>query len=93
MKNKVQIKIIVKGIVQGVFYRARTRETAIALGICGWVKNMPDKTVHALLQGEPDAISQMIAWCKKGPQGSRVDHVQCENQDITSEYKTFEIRY
>lgn len=93
MENKIQIKIIVQGMVQGVFYRASTQKTAVQLGITGWVKNMPDRTVHALLQGESDAVSQMIAWCNKGPSGSRVDHVQCENQDFTTPYESFEIHY
>ncbi len=93
MKNKLQIKIIVHGMVQGVFYRASTQKTALGLGVKGWVKNMPDRTVHALLQGEHDILSQMITWCKKGPPASQVDHVETKRQDLTTEYDTFEIMY
>lgn len=91
--GKKQVRVIIQGKVQGVFYRASTRRTADALGITGWVKNMPDQTVHALFQGNPDTLHQMIQWCKKGPAGSRVDRVLCEDQEVTTEYENFKILY
>ncbi len=93
MKNLIQIQIIVEGMVQGVFYRASTRDAAEKLGVKGWVKNMPDRTVHALLQGKPEILEKMIVWCRQGPPASRVDNVHTETIEIKEKYNSFEVRY
>lgn len=93
MSNISQIKIIVEGMVQGVFYRASTRDAAQKLGVKGWVKNMPDRTVHALFQGDPETLEKMINWCRQGPPASRVDNVHTETIEVKKEYNTFEVRY
>lgn len=62
-----RVKITVKGKVQGVWYRQSTLETANALGIRGWVRNLPNGDVEILAEGETEAINSLIEWCKKGP--------------------------
>ena len=65
----------VTGRVQGVFYRASTRDTARALGLTGWVKNMMDGSVELEAQGPEEKIEQLIIWLNEGPPHARVDHV------------------
>ncbi|NPA93808.1 MAG: acylphosphatase [Thermodesulfobacteria bacterium] len=65
----------VTGKVQGVFYRASTRDTARALGLTGWVKNMPDGSVELEAQGPEDKLEQLVIWLNQGPPYSRVDKV------------------
>lgn len=93
MSNLTQIKVIVKGRVQGVFYRANTQKTAQRLGIKGYVKNLADGSVQAVFEGDPKAVSQMVEWCRKGPEASIVDDVLTETIEDPAYFDTFEIRY
>lgn len=70
-----QATIIVKGKVQGVFFRASTKKTADHLGICGQVKNLPDGNVWITAEGEESAMEAFIAWCKQGPPLAKVTDV------------------
>jgi len=88
-----QAHLIISGKVQGVFYRASTRDKAIRLGITGWVKNLPGGNVEAVFQGEKHKVMQMIEWCKKGPAYSRVDDVSVTWEEPKEEFETFEVRY
>jgi len=58
--------VYVHGRVQGVFFRATTRDKAIALGVKGWVKNCLDGSVEAVFEGEKDIVEKIVNWCKKG---------------------------
>ena len=93
MTNKIQIKVIIKGRVQGVFYRAETKNTADKLGIKGYVKNLPDGSVGAVFEGDSPVVTQMLDWCNKGPAASRVENVQVEPVEVLSNFETFIIRY
>lgn len=73
MEKLVWLKV--KGRVQGVFYRQSTRQEAQQLGLRGWVRNMGDGTVEALVQGPEPAVDTLIAWCKIGPASATVDSV------------------
>ena len=66
----------VTGLVQGVYFRASTRDTARALGLKGWVKNMPDGSVELEAEGPEEKISQLVVWLNQGPQYSRVEKVE-----------------
>ena len=68
-------RIVVSGRVQGVFYRDTCRREANRLDIAGSAQNLPDGTVEVIAEGEPDAIDELIAWCKKGPAQADVDSV------------------
>lgn len=67
--------IVVSGRVQGVFYRASMRSEAEALGLVGWVRNMPDGRVEAILQGYPNAVRALIEWARSGPPRAEVQDV------------------
>ena len=70
-------RVRVTGRVQGVFFRAWTREQAQRLGIGGWVRNCADGSVEAQIEGDERAIERMAALLHQGPAGARVDGVDC----------------
>jgi acylphosphatase len=76
--------IVVTGRVQGVFYRAAMREQAERLEVAGWVRNEPDGTVTAHLEGSPGAVSELLEWCEKGPEAAQVDEVRRQRSESTS---------
>ncbi|MBI4701554.1 MAG: acylphosphatase [Deltaproteobacteria bacterium] len=73
---KAAAKAIISGRVQGVWYRASARSEAERLGLSGWVRNAPDGSVEAFLEGERDAIERMLAWCRQGPPLAAVERVE-----------------
>jgi acylphosphatase len=85
-------RIRVTGRVQGVFFRAWTREQAQRLGVAGWVRNCADGSVEALVEGEEAAVEAMIASMRQGPEGARV--VALESEAIApSGAKSFEVKH
>jgi len=68
-------RVVVRGRVQGVGYRAWTEDTAILNGLDGWVRNRRDGSVEALFAGSAEAVDGMIDACRRGPQSARVDAV------------------
>lgn len=69
------ISLLIKGKVQGVYYRASAAEEARRLGCTGWVKNRPDGSVEALAAGSQQNLDAFVAWCKKGPARAVVSEV------------------
>lgn len=67
--------VVVTGQVQGVFFRASLEQEARAAGVAGWVRNRPDGSVEAALEGGPSAVERVLAWCHQGPPRARVDDV------------------
>ena len=78
-QDQVAVRVVVYGRVQGVFFRAPTRERATELGLVGWVRNRPDGTVEAHLQGPRDQVEAMRAWCEIGSPLSQVARVAEEH--------------
>ena len=72
---KVHYNILVKGKVQGVFYRQQSIQRAHELGISGYVRNLPDGNVHLEAEGEEEDIQSFIAWCHAGTPASKVEEV------------------
>ena len=68
-------RVVVHGFVQGVYFRDTVRRDAVTRGVAGWVRNNRDGTVEAVFEGEPDEVERLIALCRDGPRGARVDHV------------------
>jgi acylphosphatase len=69
-------RVTVHGRVQGVFFRASTRDLARRVGVAGWVRNDPDGGVTAHLEGDAGAVAQVVAWCRAGgPDRARVERV------------------
>lgn len=73
------IRIIVSGHVQGVFFRANTKEEADRLGITGWVRNTDNGNVEMHTEGSEDALEKLKKWCQKGPPSARVENVIAEH--------------
>ncbi|MDH3454896.1 MAG: acylphosphatase [Desulfuromonadales bacterium] len=88
----VRAELLIRGRVQGVFFRQSTRETANRLGLTGWVKNCPDGSVAAVFEGETTAIDAAIAWCRQGPPAAGVSEVEVDWQDFRGEFSGFDIR-
>lgn len=84
-----QIHIFVSGFVQGVGYRAFTRHWGRKHGLTGWVKNLPDRRVEAVIQGEEEDLKRLLGLLKKGPYFSQVKNIAVEWQEITERYEGF----
>ena len=93
MKEPVRVHLHISGLVQGVFFRAHTQEITSGLGLTGWVRNLFDDRVEIIAEGPKDSIEKLIQWCNQGPDGAMVEDVVVEWQDVTGEFKSFEIRY
>ena len=91
MKSKVQV--IISGRVQGVWFRANTKNKAEQLGITGWVRNTDDGKVEALFEGKDDNVKEMLEWCKHGPPMAKVTDVKVERNFDQDEYNSFSIKY
>ena len=84
-------KCIVSGRVQGVFFRASTREQALSLGLGGQVKNLSDGRVVVTACGSQDALDAMLEWLWQGPPQAAVSDVQCEACTVPPEGGGFKI--
>lgn len=89
MMRHVNIKI--SGRVQGVFFRASTKELADALGLSGFVRNEPDESVYVEAEGGEEAIEKLVAWCHSGPPTARVATVETSEGNAIG-FKGFEVR-
>jgi acylphosphatase len=78
------LHVRVAGRVQGVFFRASTQREASALGLSGWVRNLPDGSVEALFVGERTACERALAFVRSGPPGARVERVDVRWEDAPS---------
>ena len=83
--------VVVRGRVQGVFFRDSTRQRAHAAGVAGWVANRPDGTVEAVFEGDDDAVESLVAWMHDGPRGADVERVEVED-DAAEGLTRFEVR-
>lgn len=92
MANK-RVRVRITGRVQGVFFRAYTRDAAIGESVSGWVMNLPDGRVEAVFEGEENAVDRMIQWCHNGSPMSRVDRVDVIEEHFQNEFNRFEVRY
>ncbi len=92
MIDRTRAHVFVSGRVQGVYYRATTRDTAREHGVDGWVKNLADGRVEAVFEGPDDAVASMIEFCHEGSPAADVDEVTVEYEEPQGE-DGFEIRY
>ncbi len=93
MDEQVKAHLRISGRVQGVCYRLETKHAAEKWGAYGWVKNRPDGTVEAVVEGSRQAVEALIAWCKSGPALARVDEVAVTWMPHGGEFQSFEITY
>jgi acylphosphatase len=83
--------VVVRGRVQGVFFRAETRNRAQLLGLAGWVRNNADGTVEATFEGERDKVESMVDWCRRGPAHAAVEQVDVAWEEPQAE-EGFDVR-
>jgi acylphosphatase len=93
MSTLARLSAIVRGRVQGVFFRDFTRTQAIALGLTGYVRNLPNGTVEAVAEGSREALESFLAQLRVGPPSARVDRVDAHWGDHRGEFVRFEVRY
>ena len=91
MKKRLTIKVL--GKVQGVWFRARTREEAEKLGLSGSVWNNPDGSVGIVVEGEEELLQKFLVWCRRGPSMALVTDLICDWQESWGEYEGFNISY
>ncbi|MFO7685279.1 MAG: acylphosphatase [Desulfobacterales bacterium] len=91
MTEKVRARIIISGIVQGVFFRVETQRAAQRYGVNGWVRNKSDGTVEAVIEGERHKVDDMLNWCRKGPPRAVVSQVDVEWGDYTGAMADFRV--
>jgi acylphosphatase len=72
--------VIVRGLVQGVFFRDSVCRHASRAGVSGWVRNTRDGAVEAVFEGDAEAVARLIAFCHEGPRGARVDAVEVTDE-------------
>jgi acylphosphatase len=76
----VRRRVVVRGHVQGVFFRDSARQRAASRGVAGWIRNNADGTVEAVFEGPLEAVERLVDYCREGPRGARVTAV-----DVTEE--------
>jgi acylphosphatase len=76
----VRRRVVVRGNVQGVFFRDSTRRQALDRGVAGWVRNRDDGSVEAVFEGPAEAVEELVEWCRTGP-----SRAQVEDMDVSLE--------
>ena len=87
-----QLSVVVRGRVQGVYFRTATQREARRLGVNGWVRNRADGAVEVVAEGDEDQVRDLLAFVQRGPSASRVDHVETRWRSYTGEFADFRIR-
>jgi acylphosphatase len=86
-----QLQCIVRGRVQGVFFRASTQREARRLGLTGWVQNRPDGSVEVLAEGEEDTLKDLLAFLQRGSTAARVERVETRWRSFSGDHCEFRI--
>ena len=77
----IRRRVIVHGLVQGVFFRDSTRRLAQRHSVSGWVANRADGAVEAVFEGEADAVERLVAFSREGPRGAQIDSVEVTEEE------------
>ncbi|UWG48360.1 Acylphosphatase [Halanaeroarchaeum sp. HSR-CO] len=89
--QRTRAHVYITGTVQGVYYRANTRDAARAHGVDGWVQNLSDGRVEAVFEGEKDRVEAMVEWCHDGSPAASVEAVEVDFES-PEQLDGFEIR-
>ncbi|MBM3905053.1 MAG: acylphosphatase [Thaumarchaeota archaeon] len=90
---KQRVHLFIKGKVQGVFFRQAMKVTAKKNHATGWVRNLKDGRVEAVIEGEDLDVSNVVEWCHAGPANARVEDVEIRNEKFKGEFDKFEVLY
>jgi acylphosphatase len=93
MAERARANVIISGRVQGVFFRLNTVRAAERIGVSGWVRNRPDGTVEAVVEGEKDNVDAMVRWCRTGDPPAKVSTADVDWQPYTGEFSGFNITH
>jgi acylphosphatase len=85
-EERRRVHVVVRGRVQGVFFRSETGERARSLGIDGWVRNDPDGSLQAVFEGPGERVESLVAWCRRGPAGADVESVETAWEEPRGEH-------
>ena len=88
-----RVHLLVSGKVQGVFFRQALKVVAKKNNVLGWVRNLKDNRVEALLEGDSNAVNLIVEWAHHGPANARVDEIKFNNEEFKNEFTTFEVVY
>ncbi len=88
----IRVRMLISGRVQGVFYRASTRDKACSLHLSGWVSNLLDGRVEIIAQGKPEDVQALIMWAHMGPPQARVDNVDVSWEEPHAGESEFSVR-
>lgn len=89
--EEARLTLKIEGRVQGVFFRASAAAEAGRLGLRGWVRNSSDGSVEAVAEGKKESLETLLAWCRHGPPGARVERVHALWQDYRGEFPDFRV--
>ena len=81
----IRRRVLVSGHVQGGFFRETCRDKAESLGVAGSARNLPDGRFEAIFEGDPDAVEQLVRWCREGPSSARVQGVEVIEEEPRGE--------
>jgi acylphosphatase len=91
--NSKRVHLLISGRVQGVYFRQGMVQTAEKNNVLGWVRNLPDDSVEAILEGNDSNIDAVIEWARFGPAGAVVDELKIIEENYIGEFSEFEIHY
>jgi acylphosphatase len=86
---KIRAHVYISGRVQGVFFRSETRQKAHRHNVTGWIRNLPDRRVETILEGEKEDVEKLVEFCKKGPAGAKVTRVEVMVEAYSGEFDNF----
>jgi len=88
-----RVRVFIKGKVQGVFFRQALKVKAKQNNVFGWVKNLIDERVEAVLEGNEENVDFLVEWCHGGPANARVEDVEIKNEKFNNEFSKFDVLY
>ena len=87
----IRAHLFVTGYVQGVFYRHTAAKNARSRGLTGWVKNLPDGRVEAVIEGEEEPVRRLVEWCRSGPPHATVENVEVSWESFSGDFSGFQV--
>ena len=92
MSEQARAHLRIYGRVQGVFFRANTRKQSQRRGLAGWVKNLADGSVEAIIEGPREQVEEVVEWAREGPPRANVEDLNVDWEEPTGEFDGFEVR-